>query len=142
MPEQTKRAASPDLGAWLHRHDWTLYETATNAVEDKEEISGGLRRVKKTQLRAVINTARMCSSPSTFRGFLEKRAERRRAAGQDTRADFWSELASQLDYVQEEHAEPAVDAAGIPDARADGAEMRVVRAYFEHLISHCHVAGE
>lgn len=142
MPERTTRTAGPDLGAWLRRHDWTLYEAATGAVEDEEAIAGGLDRVKKTQLRAVINTARMCSSPSTFRRFLKKRAERRRAADQDTRADFWSELAAQLDYVQEEHAEPAVDAAGIPDARADGAEMRVVRAYFEHLISHCHVANE
>jgi hypothetical protein len=129
------------LRDWLRRHDWALYEAATDAVETQDAFAEGLGAVNKNQLRAVINTARMCSSPSTFRGFLKKRAERRRTAGQDDKANFWSALADQLDDIQDDHARPAVEEAGIPQARADAAEMRVLRTYFEHLISHCHVAG-
>jgi hypothetical protein len=140
-PHNTSRSDHA-LSDWLRRHDWTLYETATSAVEQKEAFTEGLSDVKKSQLRAVINTARMCSSPSTFKGFLEKRAERRRSSGETTKANFWRALADEVDDVQDEHAAPAVTAAGFPETGTEAAEMRVVRTYFEHLISHCHVAGQ
>jgi len=141
MASSTQTSPSQQLRDWLRRHDWTLYEAATEAIETRDAFVEGLGAVNKRQLRAVINTARMCSSPSAFRGFLKKRADRRRTAGQDEKADFWRALVDALDDVQEKHATPAVEEVGIPEARADAAEMRVLRTYFEHLISHCHVAG-
>jgi len=145
MPSDPTHSASRALTEWLQRNDWALYERATTAVETESAFKDGVSVVKKSQLRAVVNTARMCSTPSQFRGFLDKRRERRERAARkrdkkvlEQKAQFWKALKSHLNEIEEQAAE-AAEHAGVPDTGRDAAKMGVVRTYFEHLVSHCQV---
>ena len=137
---RTERQA---FDAWLTRTDWTLHEDAIAAVDDIEGLSKGPRSVHNSQLRAVVNTAKVCSDPGTFRWFINKRAERRSKAGQENKAAFWQALSSRIDHVKNEHvpaAETAVEqATGADCTLSDADVMRIVRSYMGHLIAHCHL---
>jgi len=126
-----------------------LYKAATRAVEDEEAFAEGLSEVKKSQLRAIINTVRMCSRAGTFEHFIEKRKDRREKEARRSdkehlkkRAEFWNALHDHVGQVLKDYAAPAVEETKVPESKTETAQMRVLRAYFKHFISHCHVADQ
>lgn len=146
MASKPKRA----LSGWLRRNDWALYETATQAIEERDAFAEGVSEVKKSQLRAVLNTARMCPRPGAFEHFVEKRKDRREKEARQSddeglrkRAEFWGALEDHVGQILEDYATPAIEEiteeTGGADPKVETAQMRVLRAYLEHFISHCHV---
>lgn len=139
-PTQTPRQA---LDAWLARTDWTLHTDAINAVETISAFSEGVRAVDKSQLRAVVNTAKVCNNHGTLRRFINHRAERREKANQEDKAAFWRALADRLSHIKDTYvpdAEQAIEQlTATPHDLSEPELMRIVRAYFGHLIAHCHL---
>lgn len=133
------------LDAWLTRTDWTLHKDAINAVDTISAFSEGVQAVENSQLRAVVNTAKVCDNHNTLRRFITKRAERRAKAGQEDKAAFWRALADRLSHIKNTYVPDAEQAIGqFTKGSYDLSEpelMRIVRAYFGHLIAHCHLCA-
>ena len=132
------------LTDWMHRNDWNMHRAASEAVED---TSGGFRGVAhgavgRTQLRAILNTARVCTSPGDFESFLSARRERRRKNGSPPQEDFWQALLDHLRAARNEsgYVKKAKEALG--GALSPAQEMRIIEAYFTHLITHCQLRSK
>ena len=137
------RTKSQAFDAWLTHIDWALHKDAINAVDTIDGLSAGTRPVGNSQLRAVVNTAKVCSDSRTFKKFINKRAKRRAKASKEKKAAFWRALSSRIDHVKNEHvpaAEAAIEqATGADCTLSDADVMRIVRSYMGHLIAHCHL---
>lgn len=146
MPDSPARrtlAPRQALDAWLTRIDWTLHKDAINAVDTDSAFSKGVQAVENSQLRAVVNTAKVCDNHNTLRRFITKRAERREKANQEDKAAFWRALADRLSHIKDTYvpdAEQAIEQlTATPHDLSEPELMRIVRAYFGHLIAHCHL---
>jgi len=153
MPEATE-AHSPSrrrrLRVWLQRHDRRLSKQAvadageTDAI--RNAVEGGERAdVGPTQLRALQNTATLCSV-SDLGEYIEKRKSRR-ADTNETASAFWEALLHSLRDVCEDMVPEAAQACGAPEttpqtAEADTLDRRdvktlVARRYLRHFVAHC-----
>jgi len=153
MPEATdvhSQSRRRRLRTWLQRHDRRLSKRAvadageTGAVRDA--VEGGERAdVGPTQLRALQNTATLCSFPE-LEGYIEKR-KNRRADMDETAAAFWEALLHSLRNVCEEMVPEATEACGAAETtpqttEADTLDRRdvktlVARRYLRHFVAHC-----
>lgn len=138
--------------AWLRLHDQDLADRAKEDIESTDELSSGVLAVSTSQFRALHNTAKMCATLTDLRRFIRKRGERRRASGQSSKADYWDTLLSKLSSVQDEFADPAVQACDVPAADSDSirhktfdertAHLLAVRRYIEHFATHCQFVSQ
>jgi hypothetical protein len=135
------------LRGWLQRHDHQLAERAVADIEDTEALRESAKRedvVSATQLRGLLNTAKMSSSKD-LKEYVEKRKERRKAADQNDAA-FWEALDRLLrnfdDLIDE-----GVDASGAQETTPQsvrqgqldrrGVETQILRRYLSHFVAHC-----
>lgn len=134
------------LQGWLDRHDHQLAERAVTDIDETEALRGAVKHgdVTSTQLRGLLNTAKM-SSPDDLKKYIGKRKKRRNAANQDD-ADFWEELEFVLggfDAVVDEAAEACGAEETTPQSVRIGrldrrtVHARVMRRYMTHFVAHC-----
>lgn len=153
MPEATdvhSLSGRQRLRTWLQRHDRRLSKRAvadageTDAVRDA--VEGGKRAdVRPTQLRALQNTATLCSFPD-LEGYIEKR-KNRRADTNETASAFWESLLHSLRNVCEDMVPEATEACDAPETTPqtveagtlDRREVKtlVARRYLRHFVAHC-----
>ena len=133
------------LTQWLQRNDWAMHIAASEAVDTTDALKEGVPEIGRTQFRAILNTARVCDNPKTFKRFLDKRRKRREKEARNSnrsflkkKAAFWGELMSQL-RTAGDHARTAADTVG-DLSKSD--QMRVVEVYFTHLIAHCQLRSK
>jgi len=128
---------------WLRRNDWVMHTDASTAVEEVEALSEGVPEITRSQLRAILNTARVCDKPRTFKRFLDSRRRRRDKEAQNSgkpylkkKAAFWNEVLNRFRHAQKTYVNAAAsDLSGV--SLSNGDKMRVIETYFEHLIAHC-----
>jgi hypothetical protein len=137
------------LTGWLQRNDWALFSSASAAVDEQAALHEGVSTsaVKRSQLRAILNTACISANPNTFRRFLRERKERREkeASSSDKdhihkKAAFWEEIVNQWHHAQHTYVNAAADELDLDLSEAD--QMRIIGAYFEHLIAHCQLRSK
>lgn len=133
------------LRDWLQRHDHELAEQAVADIEGDDGLRDAAQHaVSATQLRGLLNTAKVCSRPD-LEEYIGKRQERR----QDTDADeaaFWEALLQALGDL-DELSEAAASACGadattpqsVREGRVDERTVRTLigRRYLSHFVAHC-----
>ncbi len=150
-PARTE-TTSRRLRAWLQRHDRALGKRAVGDIEETEALHDGARHgaVSMTQLRALLNTAKMCSIESStdqgLREYIRKRKERR-ADADESESAFWGAVNRVLGDLLDEVAPEAVEACEAPETtpetrRSNVFDHRAVRTlvarrYLSHFVAHC-----
>lgn len=147
---RSRKAGRSVLRAWLRRHDRALSKQAVADIDGtdalSEAVKGGDRAdVSMTQLRALNNTAKMCTLPD-LQCYIRKRRERRQDTSQAAAA-FWDELDRALGSLMDEYASEAVQACGAAETtpqtvQEDVFDERAVktllaRRYLSHFVAHC-----
>jgi len=132
---------------WIRLNDQDLADYARDEIDSAEALSGGLRRVSPSQLRALHNTAKMCETPQELKTFVRHQEERRRASGKETEADFWEALLTALGTVQREYSDEAIEVCDVPETDSESvrhrrfdhrkAQLKVARRFVEHFTTHC-----
>ena len=149
MPAPPSQSQHQALTDWLQANDWTLFSEASKAVDERDALHEAISTsaVSRSQLRAIVNTARVSGNPNTFRRFLRERKERREkeASSSDRdhiiqKAAFWVEVINQWHHAQDNHVSRAADELNLDLSKTD--QMRIISAYFEHLVAHCQLRSE
>lgn len=127
-----------NAATWWYQNDFRLLQRATDFVAKTDSVQAALEQngIKRTQLQALLNTARCCPAKE-LRQFIGRRKERRDKAGDELEAGFWEAVERELANLLNEELHGLEQEGSLEKGEREEIKTLIGRRYIEHLVSHC-----